>query len=259
MRFEVYLDTSRKSGRVMAHVLEPPGLGIRFESRASFEREMGGAISEHLRWLASHGLWESPPPQNGSVEWAIAEEQPIEGDFESGDDVGFYGPDLAPLSRDEVERYLQIARCAREGLVALVRRLPPEAFDWRYNEKARPIRQILRHVANAELWYITRVIDDPSKHGMPPELDALDRRMDASSDPVERLLMVREGFERFFRMAPDEVLNQVTTPSWFCEILTERWTARKALRRAIEHEREHTRSILWTLASHGFDLSAFGG
>ncbi|MCD5408077.1 hypothetical protein LR090_02355 [Candidatus Bipolaricaulota bacterium] len=37
---EVYLDRAR-SGRVMAHVLEPPGLGVRFESKAALEAELG--------------------------------------------------------------------------------------------------------------------------------------------------------------------------------------------------------------------------
>ena len=254
--FDVYLDVSRKSRRVMAHVLEPPGLGIRFEDRQSFEAGMSRAIYEHARWLAAHGWLQEAPGSPESVKWRLVEEQPIEGDFESGDDVGFYAADAVPLSREEIECYLAVARCAREELIALVRRLPAEAMEWRYDERSRTIRQILRHVANAELWYITRVIDDPNPNGMPPELEALDRRMDESDDPIELLIMVREGLERYFRSTPLEQLNRVTTPSWFCDITTERWTGRKALRRTIEHEREHTRSILRTLASHGFAVSA---
>ncbi|HEY8424951.1 MAG TPA: hypothetical protein VIK73_02920 [Limnochordales bacterium] len=55
----------------------------------------------------------------------------------------------------------------------------------------------------------------------------------------------------YFRTTPLERLNRVVQPSWYCDITTERWTGRKALRRTIEHEREHTRSILATLAAHG--------
>lgn len=176
--YDVYLDVSRRSGRVMAHVLKPPGLGVRFEDRRDFEAGMSGAIREHATWLASHG-------------------------------------------------------------------------EWRYDDLSRTVRQILRHVANAELWYITRLIDDPAVSGMPEELEALDRRMDECDDPVARLVMVREGFERFFQSAPLERLNRIVTPSWFCDIATERWTGRKALRRAIEHEREHTRSLQRTLEVHG--------
>lgn len=243
--FLVFLDVSRQSSRVMAHVLEPPGLGIRFETRSAFEEEFSTALADHLAWLARHGhAGASPPPD---PVWQVVEEHPIEGNFESGDDVGFYGPDLKPLSAAEVERYLAIARSAREELVALVRDLPPEALSWRFNQQSRPIGLILKHVARAELWYITRILDDPDRVGMPPELVELDRRMDATADPVELLLMVREGFEAFFRSLQPECLNRVVIPTWFCDISTERWTARKALRRAIEHEREHTRSILRTV------------
>lgn len=246
--FQVYLDVSRQSPRVMAHVLEPPGLGIRFETRSAFEEGMTASLAEHLSWLASHGHWVGSPPQHPA--WQVAEEYPVDGNFESGDDVGFYEPDLEPLTAADVERYLAIARSAREDLLALVRALPPGALEWRLNERSRPIRDILKHVAGAELWYITRILDDPERVDMPPELVELDRRMDAADDPVERLRMVREGFERFFRSLPEERLNRVVVPTWFCDIQTERWTARKALRRAIEHEREHTRSIRRTIAAH---------
>ena len=249
MPYDVYLDVSRKSSRVMAHVLDPPGLGIRFEDRQAFEAGVSRALYEHLQWLASHRFLKAPPVSPEAVAWRLAEEQPIEGDFESGDDVGFYAPDAVPLTCDDIERYLLIARRSREELVALVRSLPPEAMEWRYDERSRTIRQILRHVANAEFWYITRLIEDPDRAGMPAELAALDQRMDRSPDPVERLLTVREGLESFFRSTPLDLLNRIVTPTWFCDVRTERWTGRKALRRTIEHEREHIRSIRRTLAS----------
>lgn len=184
--------------------------------------------------------------------WRVAQEVTIEGDFESGDDVGFHEPDLAPLDPAEVDRYLRIARSARDDLLALARALPAEAFEWRYDERSRPIRRILEHVADAELWYITRVLDDPAgPGGMPAEIEKVDRRMDAASDPSERLVLVREAFEQFFRSLDAERLNRVVVPTWYCDIPTERWTARKALRRAIEHEREHSRNVVRTLGAHG--------
>ncbi|BAS27868.1 DinB family protein [Limnochorda pilosa] len=249
--FQVYLDTSRRSSRVMAHLLEPPGLGIRFESRPALDAGLGEAVAAHLAWLGSHGHWSHPTPDPAGLQWQIMEEQLLEGDFESGDDVGFYGPDLVPPEPGEIERYLAIARSAREELLALVRGLPAGAMEWRRDERSRPIGQILKHVAGAELWYITRVIDDPSERGLPPELEDLDRRMDATEDPVARLVLVRQGFEAFFRWLPLERLGRVVTPSWFCEITTERWTVRKALRRAIEHEREHTRSVARVVEGRG--------
>lgn len=249
--YDIYLDTSPRSGRVMAHLLEPPGLGIRFEDRRALEAGLTQALQAHLEWLSSCGMWE--PAEGGPPRWRIVMEQSVEGDFESGDDVGFYPPDEAPLDAGEVERYLAIARRAREELLAIARSLTPAQMEWRRDERCRPIRAILMHVANAELWYMTRLIDDPETHGMPPRLADLDRAMDESTDPVERLVMVREELEHFFRTTPLERLNRVAQPSWYCDVTTERWTGRKALRRVIEHEREHTRSVLATLAAHQVD------
>ncbi|MBE3584509.1 MAG: DinB family protein [Limnochordaceae bacterium] len=259
--FDVYLDVSRASPRVMAHLLEPPGLGIRFESREALDQDLSAAIAEHLRWLAMHGHWQAVDGSPGTAvpdtpRWRIAQEVPVNGNFESGDDVGFYEPDSLPLSSAEVEHYLGIARSARDDLLALARALPTGALDWRYDSRSRTIRSILDHVAYAELWYITRVIDDPAlANGMPPQIEAVDRRMDASNDPLARLVMVREEFERFFRGLDTERLSRAVVPTWFCQIQTEQWTARKALRRAIEHEREHTRSVLRTLQVHGYGIT----
>ena len=40
-------------------------------------------------------------------------------------------------------------------------------------------------------------------------------------------------------------------PTWFCTVTTERWTAWKALRRCIEHCREHTWVMERTLQALG--------
>jgi len=235
---DIYLDVAR-SGRVMAHLLEPPGLGIRFPSRAAMEAELSAYLEEHLDWLRVHG--EHVPSR--SVGYQVREAAEIEGDFESGDDVGFYSPDIAPLTPDELERYLRIAGWAHEELLDLVRALDDEALDWSPGEGARSIRQIVRHVARAELWYMTRVIDDPAEHGMREVISLADKRVDARPEAVvEALQTTWEAFQHFARELPDDWNGRVTVPSWYASI-PERWTARKMLRRCTEHCREHTRNV----------------
>ena len=67
-QLDVFLDTAA-SGRVMAHLLEPPGLGVRFESREEMARRLPVEISAHLAWLASHGesVVSDPHPDRKSV------------------------------------------------------------------------------------------------------------------------------------------------------------------------------------------------
>jgi len=102
---DIYLDTAA-SGRVMAHLLEPPGLGMRFESREEMAHRLPGAIRAHLGWLASHGESVASDPH---PTYRIVEEVAMAGNFESGDDVGIFRPDFMPVTDPEIERYLRIA------------------------------------------------------------------------------------------------------------------------------------------------------
>ncbi len=240
---EVYLDVAR-SGRVMAHVLEPPGLGVRFESRAALEAELGRCIEEHLAWLSRHG--ESVPPP---APFRVVEEVWVSGNFESGDDVGFYTPDAVPITPEEIERYLRIGAWAHQDLKELIAPLPAEVLDWKRDARTRSIRDIALHVARAELWYMTRIVDAPEKEGLPPLISRADAWVDAHPEMVgECLDVVWEAFQDFARTLPPEWRSRVVIPGWYASI-PERWTARKMLRRCIEHCREHTHNIRCILAA----------
>lgn len=245
---DIYLDVAT-SGRVMAHLLEPPGLGMRFASRAAMRTRLPRAIAAHLAWLRRRG---EPVPSMRPDRYRIAQEAFVAGDFESSDDVGFYSPDAVPVTPDEGERYLRIAGYAHEDLLRLVQGLSAAALDWVRDERTRPIRSILRHIVSAELWYMTRIIDDPGSHGMPEILEEADRRIDATEDMVERLRIVWPAFQQWARGLTDDVRGRVTVPTWFTERTEERWSARKMLRRCIEHCREHSSSIEQILAAYHY-------
>jgi hypothetical protein len=244
--FDIYVDSS-PSGRVMAHLLEPPGLGMRFESRAAMRARLPRAIAAHLAWLRSHG---EPDPPVRPDRFQIASEVFVTGNFESGDDVGFYPPDAIPVTEDEVDRYLKFAGFAHDDLLRLVHGLSDAVLDWTRDQRVRPIRQILRHVVGAEFWYMTRIIDDPGMHGMPGILDEVNRHIDASEDMVKGLRLVWPTFQQWARSLPPDLRRRVTVPAWFTERKDERWSARKMLRRCIEHCREHTRTVEQILAAY---------
>lgn len=249
---DIYLDVAA-SGRVMAHLLEPPGLGVRFPSREEMARRLPAVLDAHLAWLRSHG----EPVPAALITFRVVEEAAIAGDFESGDDVGFYAPDAVPPTPQEVERYLRIGGCAHADLLSLVEGLDNEALDWVRDAQTRSIRQVVRHVVGAELWYMTRIIDDPGVHSIPPTLQEADDRIDATEDMVERLRLVWDVFPRWASDLSPEQRARITVPTWFTQITDERWTARKMLRRCIEHCREHTLNVERILAAyHGRDSKA---
>ncbi len=238
MLLQIYFDVAA-SGRVMAHLLEPPGLGVRFPSREEMARNLPGHLEAHLAWLRGHGEVIPAEPWD----YVVTEEFAVVGDFESGDDVGFYTPDLAPPTSEEVERYLRIAGYAHADLLALVEPLDASALDWIRDEHTRSIRRILRHIVGAELWYMTRVVEDPEVAGLPEIIRDADARCDATENMVERVTIVWPAFQRWARSLTAEQRARVVAPTWYGGPPGERWTARKMLRRCSEHCREHTRSI----------------
>lgn len=249
----IYLDIAA-SGRVMAHLLEPPGLGVRFESRRAMVRGLPDALRAHLDWLESHG----EPVPDAQTSYRVAEEVRIAGNFQSGDDVGFYPPDADPVSPDEMGRYLRIAGYAHADLLRLVEGLSEAALDWVRNARTRPIRQIVRHVVAAELWYMNRIIDDPDVHGFPWMIQDAHEGIDVTQDMRERLRIVWPTFQAWARSLSPEMRSRVVTPSWFTERKNERWSARKMLRRCVEHCREHAQSIERILAAYQVQLRDTG-
>lgn len=231
----------------MAHLLEPPGLGIRFEWRAEMAQRLPDALRGHLDWLRSHGV---PAPDSPSTAYRIVEEVAIEGNFESGDDIGFFAPEAVPVTPDEIERYLRIAGYAHDDLLSIVESLRDAELDWVRDERTRPIRRIIRHIVGAELWYMTRIIDDPEISPIPETLQRANDRIDATEDIVERLRIVWPAFQQWARSLTPALRGRITIPSWFTERKDERWSARKMLRRCIEHCREHTRNIEQILAAY---------
>src|SRR3989304_6065744 len=68
MPLPIHLDVAA-SGRVMAHLLEPPGLGVRFPSREDMARALPGPLDAHLAWLRGHGAAvPAGPPEDGVAE-----------------------------------------------------------------------------------------------------------------------------------------------------------------------------------------------
>ncbi len=203
--------------------------------------ELPAAIQDHVAWLREHG---EPVPADPPRSYRILEEVSVAGHFESGDDVGFYAPDAVPVSSEDGERYLRIASHAHDDLRTLVARCSDAQLDWVRDDRTRSIRQIIRHVVGAELGYMTRIIDDPEGRGGVPRIIAdADDRIDATEDVHARLGIVWPAFQAWARSLSAERRGRITIPAWFTQQKAERWSARKMLRRCVEHCREHTCNI----------------
>jgi len=216
-----------------AGIPDLPGCTVRTPSRAEALARLPAAIRDHLAWLRSHG--EPVPPAGDPVEVEVAGESRGFGPFNPGDAAALFPPDRVPATPEEMEVYFRLMAHARADLLALVERLPDEQLDRQPDAESFSIRRILRHIGNAEEWYVSRLV--------PPETLPSEWEHDDELPILEFLAMEhRTAVDRLRRLTAEERVT-VVYPTHWTDHPDEPWTARKALRRAVEHEREHTGQV----------------
>ncbi len=212
-------------GSCMAHVVELPGcftIGISAEQAIARARE---AIAAFGDWLTTRG----ERVGDDAAEVVVAEEISVAGRFPGtpGDAVAGFATDLEQASPEGIERALLWLEWSRGELMRLFESLPAEVVTWQPPSSEWTIRQILEHIAGAEAWYLTRL--EPPRPGYHFGLQRA----------------VREWARQRLRGMSEEEAKAVRVHE------EEEWTARKVLRRFLEHEQEHLAQLRTLLASYG--------
>ena len=133
---------------------------------------------------------------------------------------------------------------SRRDLLELVHGLDGDALRSRPRGGPRTVGNCLRHVAIAERWYITRLdIDLPT---------------DFPRDRVGLLRYTRGLAERELKRLTKDLRTRVFQPKDDPSPVCNLWTARKVLRRLVDHERLHTAYIEKALAEAGSVQTARG-
>ena len=144
--------------------------------------------------------------------------------------------EMRPVGQSEIERALRLMRAARIDLLKLVQGVGAQAYDYRPPFGPRSIGETLEHIANAEWWYVTRL-----EIALPARLPR---------DPLARLTHVRAMVEDAILHLPRDRRHGVYQPVRYTAAssrVASLWTARKVLRRFVDHERLHTRWLVRTL------------
>lgn len=241
-RYAVYVEVGR-DGRCMAHVPALPGCFVIAESREEALGRIPSAIVDAHAWLRRHG--EPAPPAGEPVEVEAAGESVPGGPFGTGDTDALFGPDREPVTPAEMERQFRLMAHSRADLLELVRDLPEEILDWRPDPQSFSMRGLLRHVGNAEEWYVSRLVA--------PETLPAEWEHDEELPLFEFLEMERRTALTRLRELSVEERGGLFYPTQWTDYPEEPWTARKVLRRFLEHEREHTaqaREILGAYRDH---------
>lgn len=231
-QFEAHLEIG-EDGDCMARILSLPGCFVRARSESAAFQDLPDTIRWYDSWLRQH--WEAGLELQEPVTIRAAATAHVSGPFHPGGEAALFDPELEPITDVEISRFLQLAAYNRAELLALIRPLSPSVRQWQSSAEAMSIDRILRHIGRAELWYVSRLGDAVVTV--------------AETGTVRQFLdRARETAVTHFQSLDDTQKQARFTPQHDTDNPQEPWTAWKALRRLLEHEREHIQHIHEVLA-----------
>lgn len=221
--YALYLESGPRQQRTMVHVLGLLGCIAKGPTTEVALAATPDAIRAYLHFLARHGVEVEEHPR---VEVRVVEHVTVGQWLGNGDPALVFGPDRAPLTDPDMEEYIRRLEWSRAEIVALVRRLsPPELAA--QPAGGRSIRAMLEHLMESEHFYVCTL---GRVEGLPAAGSIVQKRQ----GPLPGwMACVREReLARLRTLMPTERERPVVR--W-----GQIWTARKVLRRMLEHEWEH--------------------
>jgi len=222
--YKLYLESGPKKKKTMVHVLDILGCIAKGPTSDEALNRTPEAIRAFLRFLKRHGEAIDP---TGEFETVIAEHV-TEGEWlGNGDPALVFQPDLEPLTLDDEEKYIQSSQWLRAEVVELVDGMIGEQGEEEQKTKDRSIRAMLEHMLDSEYYYVTTL---GKIHGLPGAGTIIKKQ---EGDLLSWMGHVRTlEIERLRTLTEEEGSRSVI--HW-----KRIWTARKVLRRMLEHEWEH--------------------
>lgn len=227
--YALYLESGPRQRKTMVHVLDLLGCVVRGATTEEALEVTPAGIQRYLRFLRRHG---EKVDSEDAFTTAVAEHV-MEGPWlGNGNPTPGFGPDFQELGVDELEFYLRRADWLLEDLLGLIGTLPSEQQLAEPDGRGRPIFRIVEHIAESQYAYLRSIL------GAMAELPAA-------------LRVMREGPESL----PDSLVDVWKIIRTRLETMTDAergqsvqrgqvtWSAKRALRRLLEHPWEHMLEI----------------
>ena len=229
MRFELYLESGPQHRKTWIYVPSLPGCSTVSPTTEAAAGFAAAAIRERLDFLRHHGeVVPDPEPMELVVANHVIARKFL------GFGQGAFPSDREPMPADEVTRDLRWAEWSRDELIAAAG-AQPRPLSEKPAAGGRSAAAILSHVAEAEWSYVGTTLGSIPGGGAIMaviEMATLER---AGNEPWAALAAEREAlFERLRRITPEELARVVERG----EGKPPR-SARRMLRRLLEHEWEH--------------------
>ena len=206
-------------GRTLAWALDYPGVFTYGADDAEALLRMPHQMLKFESWLNLHT--DQPWVKLEGLDMHIDETFevfPVELDGKKYEVNAFFRSDQIPVCDEEICQAQHIFNWQREELLAGMETLPVELLTQKFEEQRWTIEGILGHLAEVEKWYFSRL-------GFEFSLPADGR------NPLNLLEISAAATNHFL---PELIgLNQVF------EHHSEKWSARKLVRRLLWHQRDH--------------------
>jgi len=229
--YRVYLEVGN-DGTWMAHVPELLGCFAVGSTREEALERVRGTITEHLAWLTKHGEEPTPSAESERVEIEVVEEvSTADGDpREAREATAFFAADQGPISFHDLQTAVRLIEHARRDLLEFLQDVPDSLLHWRPRPDEPSIAETMLHMAQIEASFLACLEEE------------------SQESPFPQLTAVRSwAYHRLSRLTDAEL----------CRLTTHRgetWSARKVLRRFLEHDRDHTAYIRGLLARYRRNL-----
>jgi hypothetical protein len=230
MQIRIGLEQNVEEGRFLAYALDFPGCFAYGEDEAETLIRMPMAVLNYDKWIRDHTS--DPWAEFTDLDFRIVERFTtfnLDEHYQltaagQGYQVNaWFTDDWRPLSEDDIAQALKIYHWQRDELLAGYTTLAPDILEMQRPGQRWNIKGIVKHVANAEHWYLTRL-----------GLTNL-TRTDFAANPAERLDQIAAEVDRAFPTLPGKTDVR--------GLEGEFWSPRKIVRRTLWHQRDHIEHI----------------
>ena len=223
MEVEVCLEVGPEA--TGAFVPDHPGCWVFGRDQESVLRKVKSAVSDWYVWSKGR-----KPDGASSIEVRPLEVLAVTyNPTEAGKPEPLFWSEIPPVSTADINRTLSLMKHSREDLLKMCLGFDREILRWQPKAEPRSIGNCLKHIAIVERWYITRLDIDLPK--------------DFPGDVFELLRHTRrlaeQSLGKLSREQRTGIFQPKNDPSPLCNL----WTARKVLRRFVDHERLHANYI----------------
>ncbi|MFN2304830.1 MAG: hypothetical protein ACK2TV_13955 [Anaerolineales bacterium] len=217
-------------GRTLAWVLDYPGCFAYGQDESEALVRLPPALIRYDMWIKDHTS--SPWLDFSTLDIRVVERFEtfnLNGDYHQVPDGQGYEinawfiDDWRPLTSLEIEHALTVFHWQREELLAGLSTLDPQVLEKDHPGQRWNIWGIVKHIANAELWYLQRLgLTNINRKGLLP-------------DPIERLSQTANMIDSVFPSFMG-IVNVLGKDGEF-------WSYRKIVRRTLWHQRDHIEHI----------------